>query len=322
MSQNFRRAFWAAASLIKILLAEWIAAITLAQVWGVFAQGMGRGPCPGDWSALGFYTLLGFVIGAGALAWWLWRTLWPATLGEEFRGNVKLGPLAIQHGRFGTSQYRFLSTHPAYLVVDAVTLAAAWFLKSFSDLDLASDGCVYVMDLARGEAIFVLALLFPVVRLLGWYVLRRRVDAPPGAGLYPALWFAILFGIPALFVLWLWYQTFVAPQAAAPLLDRVPATMPAEVVRVVGHLRPGSLVSCPCPAGYDAACRRIGVAVELADNAVALVAAEGLGRRDLEQLYEAAAEPFETFGRVVPKDPAICGVAELGPDLVLMYELP
>lgn len=322
MSQTFRRAFWAAASLIKILLAEWIAAVTLAQVWGVVAQGLGRGPCTGDWSGLDLWVPVGFLIGASALAWWLWRTLWPTTLDEEVRGNVKLGPLVFQHNRFGAAQYRFLSTHPAYVVVDAVTIAAACFLKSFSDLDLASDGCVYVMDLARGEAIFLLALAFPVVRLAGWYLLGRRVAAPPGAGLYPALWFAILFGVPGLFILWLWYQTFVLAQANAPLLDRLPADTPTEVVRVVGHLRPDSLLSCACPAGYDAACRRVSVVVELADDGVALVAAEGLGRRDLEALYKEAADPFETFGRVVASDPAICGVGEVRPDIVVMYELP
>ncbi|HKY94254.1 MAG TPA: hypothetical protein VJL84_03070 [Kiloniellales bacterium] len=321
MSQNFRRAFWAVASLIKILMAEWIAVVTLAQVWGVFAQGFGRGPCPGDWSALDLFTLLGFLIGAAALAWWLWRTLWPTTLDEEFRGNVKLGPLVIQHGRFGSAQYRFLSTHPSYLIVDAVTVFAAWFLRSFSDLDLESDGCRYVMDLARGEAIFLLALVFPVVRLAGWYLLGRRVEAPLGAGLYPAIWFGIVMALPAAILLWTWFQVFVIPQEEAPLVDRLPAETPGEVVRIVGHLRPDSLVSCPCPAGYDQACRRISVVVELSDG-VALVAAEGLGRRDLEALYKDAAEPFETYGRIVPKDPSICGVAEARPDLVVMYELP
>ena len=322
MSPSFRRAFWAVASLIKILLAEWIAAVTLAQVWGVFAQGIGRGPCAGDWTALDLWVLPGLLIGAAALSWWLWRTFWPTTLDEDFRGNAKLGPLVFQHNRFGVAQYRFLSTHPAYLVVDAVTLLAAWFMKSFSDLDLASDGCGYVMDLARGQAIFAIALFFPVARLVGWYLLKRRVAAPLGAGLYPALWFVIMAGIPMLLILWLWYQMFVVAQANAPLLDRVPGQTPTEVVRIVGHLRPDSLVSCPCPEGYDAACRRIGVAVELADDSVALVGAEGLGRRDLEQLYEEAAEPFETFGRVIDQNAAICGVAEIHPDIVVMYELP
>ena len=64
------------------------------------------------------------------------------------------------------------------------------------------------------------------------------------------------------------------------------------------------------------------MAVELADDSVALVGAEGLGRRDLEQLYKEAAEPFETFGRVIDQNAAICGVAEIHPDIVVMYELP
>jgi hypothetical protein len=148
------------------------------------------------------------------------------------------------------------------------------------------------------------------------------VAAPPGAGLYPAIWFAIIAGIPMLLILWLWFQVFVVAQTNAPLLDRMPAQRPTEVVRIVGHLRPDSLVSCPCPEGYDAACRRIAVAVELSDDSVALVAAEGLGRRDLEQLYKEAAEPFETFGRVIDGNAAICGLAEIRPDIVVMYELP
>ncbi len=323
MSARFGRAFWGVASLVKILLAEWLAVLCLAQLWGTLSQGFGRGPCAGDWGGFDGFTLLGLVIGGGALAWWLWRTLWPATLDESFQGNLHLGPLVLKHRRFGSERYRFLSTHPAYLVVDAVTLAGAWLVFRISDLDLARDGCGYVVDLGRGEAALVLALLFPLVRLAGWYLFRRRVAAPLATGLYPAVWFALVLAIPAAAATFAWWQIVWAPQAAAPLLDRrPPGEAPASVLHLVGHLRPDSLQLCPCPAGYDAACRRVGLVVDLDDSTVVLVTAEGLGRRDLEQLAAAAAEPFETFGRLIEPDPALCGFAATRPDLVLRYELP
>jgi hypothetical protein len=323
VSANFRRDFWAVASLIKILLAEWIAVLCLAQLWGTLMQGLGRGPCPGDWSGLDAFSALGLAVGAAAFAWWLWRTLWPTALAEEFKGQVKLGFLVFQHGRFGTSRYRFLSSHPAYLLVDAVTLLGAWFLFRLADLDLASDGCVYLVDLARGEAALGIALLFPVIRLAGWYLLRRRVQAPLGAALYPALWFLVVLSLPAVAVAFAWWQLVWAPRAAAPLLDRRPAEdAPPAVVRLVGALRADSLQLCPCPAGYDAACRRASLVVDLADRTVVLVVAESLGRRDLEALAKEPPEPFETYGRLVPREPALCGFAQARPDLVLRYELP
>ena len=323
MSASFRRGFWAVASLVKILLAEWIAVLCLAQLWGTLARGLGRGPCPGDWSGLDGLGLLGLAVGGAALAWWLWRTLWPTTLAEEVRGSVKLGFLVFQHGRFGSSRHRFLSSHPAYLVVDLVTLAAAWLLVRVADLDLAGDGCAYLVDLARGEAALALALLFPAVRLAGWFLLGRRVAAPPGAGLYPALWFVIVMALPAGATAVAWWQLVWAPRAAAPLLDRRPGEdASSEVLRLVGAPRPDSLRLCPCPPGYDAACRRASLVVELADGSVVLVVAEGLGRRDLEALARDPPEPFETFGRLRARDPALCGFAEARPDLVLLYELP
>lgn len=323
MSVSFRRSFWAVASLVKILLAEWLAVLCLAQVWGTLVQGFGRGGCAGDWSGVDGFTALGLAVGGLALAWWLWRTFWPATLDESFRGNVHIGPLVFQHGRFGTANYRFLSTHPAYMAVDAVTLAAAWFLWRISDLDLASDGCRYVVDLARAEAALGLALAFPVLRLAGWYLLRRRVAVPIAAGLYPALWFVLILSLPAGGAALAWWQIWVVPRAEAPLLDQRPAgEHPAEVLRLVGSLRPDSLQLCPCPAGYDAECRRASLVVELRDQTTVLVVADGLGRRDLEALAKHPPEPFETFGRLVPRDPALCGFAAARPDLVLRYELP
>lgn len=323
MDANFRRAFWAVASLVKILLAEWIAVLCLAQAWGTLAQGLGRGSCAGNWGGLDAWTFLGLAVGAAALAWWVWRTFWPATLDEEFKGNAHLGPLVLQHRRFGSARCRVLSTHPAYLVVDAVTLAGAWLLWRVSDLDLASDGCRYLLDLARGEAALAVALAFPLLRLAGWYLLRRRVEAPPGAGLYPALWFALLMAIPAGGAALAWWQVWVLPRADAPLLDSRPSDpAPEAVVRLVGRLRPGSLQLCPCPPGYDAACRRASLVVELKDGGVVLVVAEGLGRRDLEDLAAEPPDPFETFGRLAARDPALCGFAAARPDLVLRYELP
>lgn len=146
-------------SIIQILLAEmlavWGVASFVIAVWntvrpGTFGESATmRGA--GNW----VWFLLGF-----ALLFWALREIFRPRVKKDSWYSPKTG------GNSGGS-YGFCSTHPSYFFIDLIVVIVSAFLLWYAR--------TIGLDSRSHSVMLALAFLFPVLRLLAWYVLGLRI---------------------------------------------------------------------------------------------------------------------------------------------------
>lgn len=308
--------------LVKIFLAEWLAMFLLGTCAGqALAVHGARGCPPGgrlDWS---FY--LAALLGLLAAGWLLHRIFFPVEIEETYTPPLKAGPVIVPNPTIAPVRFSFCSTHPAYVLIDALTVAGALALWATAP---ASMGCSFVSEWASARAAVGLALLFPVVRLLSWYVLGRQASPAATLGVFrPVLVFYGILAAPLLLAAHLFLGARHA-RAAAPVVDdksfagglAAHPELAGPIVHVKGTRGRARAERCECrgPRGND--CGYAEVLLDLGAGGEVVVQA-----RASEVLFlldksdgKPAGQPDDAFGRLSAlPDPKkkLCGRAAYGP---------
>lgn len=246
---------------------------------------------------------------------------------------------------FSGAGYDFCSTHPSYLAIDAMILVVAWFMYWI----LPARTSAWEFEWVRAQWVTGFAVAFPVLRLVGWFVLRLR----PPERVVERAWVpvAMLYGffvLPiTLFGSFVWYQVWVAPfkgitvvdstaiagglkahpelvddeYVSKHLDDRLPTPV-SRIVKLVGTQVSPEATKCGAygPKGDDF--RFATLRVDLGEGGEALVVAWGGYHHDLVDMAVGnEGKPVEIYGRLraiprardVPDWMQICDLEELPP---------
>ncbi len=244
---------------------------------------------------------------------------------------------------FSGAGYEFCSTHPSYLAIDALILITAWFFFWI----LPARTSAWEFEWVRAEWVLGFAVAFPVLRLLGWFVLRLRPPERTIAGAWVPV--AMLYGfflVPiTLMGSFFWYQVWVVPFRGLPVVDagsfaggmkahpelvdeeygekhpddKLPGPV-SRIVKLVGTQMSPEVTKCEIwgPKGDDF--RFATLRVDLGEGGEAYVVAWGGYHHDLaETVAKTRDAPLELYGRLrpiprsrdVPDWMQICGLDEL-----------
>lgn len=288
---------------VKISVAAWVAMFCLGAVVADLLLLRGVHGCPPLPRQTGGMLYIALPLGLWLYAWSLHRIFVPRLATEAHRPTLQVGPIIAQNPMLKAQEFTFCTTHPSYLLLDLVTLVGAWVLVAVAPDTV---GCGKAWEWARGRVAFAVALSIPVLRLLGWYVLRRRPPqgAEQGAWRPVAIYLGILVGPLVLGAGPLWRMW--SGKRSAPVVDATAFTgglaahegLLNKVVRVRGRCVGEVPVRCRCggPRGDD--CAQTEVLLDLGDAGQVLV--QGLS--DPEDLAGEArgcgGRELETFGRL------------------------
>jgi hypothetical protein len=255
-------------SLMQLLVIEFIAVLCLAATAARLISGrgaLGCGPSGVRFDLVAFGSLM---VGLAAGGYVLQRIFWPRELDQSVRTVLNVGPVAIMNPMLGEMHYRFSSTHPAYALVELSSALPLYLIYRMGQLPPAYAGCGAVFPYYFGRIALALVLLFPAVRLLSWYVLRRQVQLRSHwDALAPSLIF-LGFALPAyLLIAGLVYVPFWrAPLAdARTLAGGLPAhpELSGRTVKLLAPLKRQEAIRCVCSERDPLACRVAALLLDL-----------------------------------------------------------
>lgn len=177
--------FFKIPSALKILLLELVAVFFFpTTVVGIISE-IRPGIFPSYSEFDGIEEWLFALVGPLFMAWVLY---------DIFRPRVK----DQKWGIFYPVTFKFCSTHPSYVLIDALTIAFAAF---FLWLGMSGGFATPVFWMVLATAVF-----FPLVRLAAWYLFGFKIIDTETYGAYkPALWsfgiFAVILGTGTIAVL-------------------------------------------------------------------------------------------------------------------------
>ena len=263
--------------LVKILFFEYIGVMCLAGSVASVMRSRGVMGCAPDGS-VGGVEIVTALIGMACAAWLVWRILWPKVVVLDFRPNISVGPVVMPNPTVPRIEFSFASTHPSYVFVELLVAGAVCILLVPGWYPPSVAGCGMVGFYLIPRIGLGLALFFPGLRLVSWYVLGRQVDAGATTGKSVLAFWAILAPIVVI-AGWITYdvargdgskvttvvnaETFVGGLAAH-------TEWKGQKVRVSGGVK--QLARCYCDNPKDANdCKIFAVLVDLGAAGDAIV---------------------------------------------------
>jgi hypothetical protein len=255
-------------SLVQLLLIELIAILCLAATAARLIAGRGALGCAPSGVRFDLVAFGSLMVGLAAGGYVLQRIFWPRDLDQAVRTVLNVGPVAVMNPLLGETRYRFSSTHPAYALFELSTALPLYVIYRMGQLPPAYAGCGAVFPYYFGRIALALALLFPVVRLVSWYVLRRQVPVRSHAdSLGPVLVF-LAFALPAylavaaLVYVPLWRAPRVDEKSLAGGLPAHPE-LSGRTVKLLAPLKRPGAIRCVCSDRDPLACRVAAVLLDL-----------------------------------------------------------
>lgn len=288
---------------VKISVAAWVAMFCLGAVAADLLVLRGVHGCPPMPRQTGAMLYIALPLGLYLYGWSLHRIFAPRLATEAHRPTLTVGPVIAQNPMLRAQAFTFCTTHPSYLLLDLVTLLGAWVLVAVAP-DLV--GCGKVWEWARGRAALAVALSIPALRLLGWYVLRRRPPEGAEQGAWrPVAIFLGILGAPLVLgsgPLWkMWSGKRKAPVVSEAAFKGGLAAheeLLGQVVRVRGRCVGEQPVRCRCggPQGND--CAQTEVLLDLGGAGQVLVQALSDPEDLAGEARGCSGRELETFGRL------------------------
>lgn len=207
----FLNHFYKIPSLIQILIGEFVAVFFgagyFANFW-VYQKGESKTLLPGGTGLLDICFIL---IVVALFAWQTLRILWPKVIKTRWRARtyIPLDPVTINipNPTIPAIEYPFVSTHPSYLLLDLVVVGICFFIFT-----LTPQGPGWTFEQSRADALLVLGAYVPLLRLISWFILKRRPALVDTSQAWkPVALFVGLFLLPIfLLCLVLWYRLEIA----------------------------------------------------------------------------------------------------------------
>jgi hypothetical protein len=252
-------------SLLQVIVVELIGAFFLSVIVATVAARHGVIGCPADPEiALGPLQISVALLGVVMFGWTLYRILWPRMVTHGVYNQVRLflGNLRVTIPTSKARDITFPPTHPAYAAVEVAMFC--YFVIPLLALGARGEfvGCSLQYSFVLWWTFVPLLLALPVLRVIAWYVLRRRYPTQeenvyvgtvakvvywPLSIMVPCA--VILFGSVLLPPLWakrVDAASFAGGLSAHPALE-------GEMVRLRGTLA-SAPVTCSCAPGRPRAC--------------------------------------------------------------------
>ncbi len=315
------------ASLVKLVVAEFIAMVCLSAAFGWALSSHGVLGCPPSGAGLTGTFFGAVLIGLGLTAWVVWRAAWPDEIRETWRPVTKVGPVVMQNPAIADVEYSFATTHPTYAILDFLQLGPALILFMLGRHPPEVAGCSTLFNFLMGRAALVVALFFPLCRLVSWYVLEKHTSEAAQRGAWKPVALLCAALIPATFIVPL---LVFLPRLNLPVVNATTWTgglgahpeFSGKIVRLHGLTKSQKAARCVCSDKDPNACRVAALLVDLGAGGEVIVHGSSDYASDLvKEGRRGAGQAIEVIGRLGPlpviatknDDARDCGQDEFGP---------
>jgi hypothetical protein len=318
-ARTFLKSFWQIISIAKIFTLQTLSLFFLSYSCGLWAESAGVRGCPPrpEFLGLSFYLVsaasLGFTL--AALHPIIFPGIWLQEISKELTRN-QLG-----------HRFPFFSTHPSYILLDALLFIPALILFWNGNTESL---CEFNSQWGQGLAALVMAIAFPTLRLIFWFVLGKQIYAMQVKNVWLGIIWWYLLTLPViLFLCYGYVQNNIFTRMSVPVVDAetfkggfdVHPEFADQVVRVRGIMKQ-SLAKCGLWGKKDRTDYPYGtVVLDMGDgNGEIMVQAKRPGHvLNLEaNAVDKKGRVFETFGRLSrlpnPEKKMLCGISKLDDD--------
>lgn len=269
-------------SLIQVIVVEMIGAFFVSVGVATYATRRGVIGCPGDpETAFGLMQAVVVLLGLAMTLWTLRRIFWPSLVrhGVYSQLRVFMGNLHLTIPYRDAGSIGFPSTHPAYAAAEAAFFV--FFIIPLFALGTRGEfvGCTLQYSFALWWTFVALLFCFPLLRIIAWYLLRRRYatrEENAHAGrIATVVWWPLAITVPVALYLFgsvllppLWAKRLDAASFAGGLAAN--AALDGAMVRVRGTISEPPQ-SCACAKGRPRACYVADALLDLGEGGIVVV---------------------------------------------------
>jgi hypothetical protein len=315
-AKTLLKSFWQLVNVLRVAGVQFLSVFSLSFAIGHWAAGAGVRGCPAFAGSSGLFFWIALALGAVSTTIAIFYILFPAIWMQSVDRQLVFGSV--------DAHLPFFSTQPIYVFLDVVLLIPAIALFQAGRIEAM---CQFNFDWAFGAAFLAVAVFYPILRTISWFVLKRRIEVKKIEIPWPTLimWWILVVPLVS-FVTYNYLDSQVFPRVRVPVvnektfkggLEKNPKFM-AGIVRVQGILV-RDIAKCglfgkdplkyPYPAGtilLDLGKRNGQIMVKAnSPSLVKMLEVEAGGRKG---------KLFEAFGRLSklpnPTKKLVCGIGK------------
>lgn len=308
--------FWQIFGFVRIFFVQVLGLFFLSHAVGLLAQTIGVRGCPPRPELLDWKLAVSLIIGMGLF----WLAIHPIVAPRVWlHGVSREVSVALSNHSF-----RFFSTHPTYVLIDALLMVPAFI---FFWNGQTEHMCEFNYFWGQGWAALLVAAIYPTLRLIFWHVLGKQIYAMQfqsmlrNIGWWYVLVVPLIIGFSYSFV-----SSSIMPRLRIPVIDAQTLAkgidnhpeVEGQLVRVRGVLKRG-IAKCGLWGKKDRTDYPYGtVVLDMGKNNGEIVVQAKTPWDVLDLEAEAQNKPgqiFETFGYLSrlpnPEKKMICGLEKL-----------
>jgi hypothetical protein len=332
-ARTFLKSFWQIVSIVKIFTLQTLSLFFLSYSCGLLAEAVGVRGCPPRHEFMGFTFFLtlsvSLVLGIAALHPIIFPRVWLEEISKEL-SRSQLG-----------FRFPFFSTHPSYILLDVLLFIPSLVLFWNGNSESL---CEFNLQWGQGTAALLIAIAFPTLRLIFWFVLGKQIYAMQVKNVWLGIiWWYILTLPFIIFFSYSYVQSNIFPRTNVPVvdaetfkggLDAHPEFLD-KIVRVRGLMKQG-IAKCGLWGKKDRTDYPSGtVVLDMGEGNGEIIIQAKKPSQVLNLEAEAASKKgqiFEAFGRLSklpnPEKKLLCGISKLddypppGGRALLEIELP
>ena len=276
----------------------------------------GCSPRPDSMGAI-FYLTLGTSIIFGFLS--VHPIVFPRVWMEEISKELTRSQVGFR--------FPFFSTHPSYILLDALLLVPALLLFWNGQSESL---CTFNLQWGQGVGALIIAITFPTLRLIFWFVLGKQIYAMQVKNVWLGIiwWYILTFPI-IVFFSYTYVQSSILPRRNVPIVDSETfkgglSAHPEfldKIVKVRGKLKQG-IAKCGLWGKKDRTDYPSGtVVLDMGeDNGEIMIQAKKPSQVLSLEADAQRGGTFEAFGRLSklpnPEKKMLCGIGKLSDDLL------
>jgi hypothetical protein len=203
------RSFWQLINVVRIAGLHTLSLFFISYSVGLYAMATGVRGCPPRPEYNNWYLWLLAALGVGSLIVSLYYIFRPSVWLQTIAKQIALSPTNIN--------LPFFSTHPLYVFIDALFFIPAIALFEGGRGETM---CQLNKEWAMGWSLLILAFLLPLIRVLSWYLLNRKIEAmtirPPWL---PIVYWYILMLPLFIFLTYTYMDKRVLPRLRVPVVN-------------------------------------------------------------------------------------------------------
>ncbi len=319
-SKIFFKGFWQILSILKIFALQILSLFFVSYTGGLWAEATGvRGCSPrAEFMGIFFYSMIvvaviSFIIAIHPI---VFPRVWLEEISKEFTGS--------QVGY----RFPFFSTHPSYVLLDILLFIPALILFWNGQTESM---CEFNFNWGQGVTAVLMAIVFPALRLIFWYVLGKQIYAMQVRNVWLGIiwWYILAVPIIALFSS-IYIKNNIFPRMNIATveaenfkngLDAHPEFLD-KIVRLRGNIKQG-IAKCGLWGKKDRTDFPYAtIVLDMGDGNGEIIVQAKKPSHVLNLEAEAESKKgqvYETFGRLSklpnPEKKMLCGISKLSEDL-------